>query len=448
MKSALRQLFAGQRIEQFQVWQLVLVIFLIPSNLFIILSKEQGYVSGLLSDYLLPKLYAVDLALIGLLAIWLWRRKKAGIAGLKRWKWQSGWISAAIVLAGGGVLVKSLVAWDFDLLSLWYPAKLVLAGSLFVYLASAPPVFKPEKNKVNKSAQSYLSALAATVLFQSLVGLYQFFTQKSLLGYWFFGEPNLSNPIGLAKANIVGAEYVLPYGTTAHPNVLAGVVAVYMSLLLLFWGTGKNKWLKILRQAALLAGIAVLTVSFSLSAWLVLVLGVMLAARQASGLPWKTSKVVLAAVIVLVVIPLGLIYFAPNSQNPSVYRRAALNEAAMEMFANYPGLGIGLNRFTAELENFYQSPAGEITRFVQPAHHVGLLWLADTGIAGIGLVAALAVWLYRRRLHRPVALTALVLSPALALDHYLLTQSAGLLTAALLAGMLAARYGKTMKPKE
>ena len=57
--------------------------------------------------------------------------EKAGIAGLKRWKWRSGWTSH-IVLAGGSV-GESLVAWDFDLLGLWYPGKLVLAVFVCVF---------------------------------------------------------------------------------------------------------------------------------------------------------------------------------------------------------------------------------------------------------------------------------------------------------------------------
>lgn len=91
-------------------------------------------------------------------------------------------------------------------------------GLLGLFLFSHP--------KILTSKITHLT-LVGTLLFQSLLAIFQFHTQRSFSNYLFLGETNLANYSGLAKGVFDGAEKILPYGTTAHPNILGGVLVVF-----------------------------------------------------------------------------------------------------------------------------------------------------------------------------------------------------------------------------
>ncbi len=85
------------------------------------------------------------------------------------------------------------------------------------------------------------TAVALSLLLQSSLGLYQFVTQHQLLPYRFLGEPQLSRDLNLSKANFAVVDRmlgthlgyrILPYGTTPHPNVLGGWLAVGVLVML------------------------------------------------------------------------------------------------------------------------------------------------------------------------------------------------------------------------
>ena len=76
-----------------------------------------------------------------------------------------------------------------------------------------------------------ISAFLASVFVQSLLGIVQFFTKKSI-GLRFLGESILGIQIGGSSTFWAGSEkYLRAYGTTSHPNILAAFM--FMSLVLL-----------------------------------------------------------------------------------------------------------------------------------------------------------------------------------------------------------------------
>ena len=109
-----------------------------------------------------------------------------------------------------------------------------------------------------------------------------------------------------------------------------------------------------------------------------------------------------------------------NFAADSINRRNYLNEAAFEIFKNKQLWGTGINNFTVFLEDFSQSR--ELIRFVQPVHNLALLILSEGGL----LLAAL-LYLIRDQ-HKTVNFwqKTLILLAIASLDHYLLTQVAGL----------------------
>jgi hypothetical protein len=425
------------------------LIFLVPSNLFYKFTFAEAYVRGLQVDYLIPKLYLNDIALIVVLVCWLWQ-------GGGQFIWQQLKLARSTLIFRylitiSLILVLSQLLTPNLLVSGWYLLKLLGAGLLglallhtFKLTATSAPIL---------SNTIVFLAISATILFQSLLAGYQFLFQRPLLSYYFLGEPDISRPIGLAKVVISGAEHILPYGTTAHPNVLGGVLALY--LLLSFWllprvirkvHQHRKPWLIGSYFALFLIGASALILTFSASAWTAFSLGLgCWVFRQV----WHQKEWVFLKSITVGML-LGAILLAPwlisslaqsFPDNPSLVRRAHLNTAAWQMAINNPIFGVGLNTFTIQLEKYTTWP--EVVRFVQPAHHVGLLWLSETGLIGLGVLVG---WGYALRRQLLLAIPLLAsLTPIFSLDHYLLTLQTGLLLAAVFVGLGWTRQGRVEK---
>lgn len=397
---------------------------------------QTAYVHGLLIDYLIPKLYLSDIVVLMLLILWAgeiiaFKQYHHWEKALKRWYKNSlpnpvVWV---VVLLLGVVVTRQLVT-DKPLASLWYLLKLgeFIALGLFLWAHR----FELKKNLMGL-------ALGCTLVFQSALAIYHFHTQTSLFGYWFLGEPNLEILLGLAKTTWGGGEYVLPYGTTPHPNILGGIISVFIILLVaLFVKTSRSSltfslkfnWQTGVSALSIALGVYALWLTQSWSAWLSLVVGLGIVGwqqifRKKKHLHLSTNSTVLILGVALIVTPL-LIHVGAQTQPQvlSLTRRNTLNQAALEIWRSFPLTGSGLNTFTTQLEKVSQSR--EVVHFTQPVHHLGLLVLSETGLVGIVLSGSLLAWLIsKRNLRLNPLLLALV--PVTVLDHYLLTTQTGLL---------------------
>jgi len=383
-----------------------LVIFLIPSNLFLKLWENNAYVNGLLVDYLIPKLYLSDIFIISLLTIWIVAEKK-----LYDFK--------TLRLSTASFLVFLFIARQFftinNIASLYYLAKIFEFSLFFIFL----------KNHKKLLATSHY-ALATSLVFQSLLAIYQFVFQKSLFGFWFFGETNLNNYAGIAKGVFNGVEKILPYGTTAHPNILAGFLAVGIMALPLLTRRGIRG-----RGFVLILASIALLLTQSWSAWLVLLLYLTSAfanarhplscvLRRMPERPRRGGWGVRLIVTLFVLSPILIYFFAQRfPQHTSLTRRDYLNQISIKMFFHHPILGVGLNNFTARVEDY--GFLKETNRFIQPVHNGLLLILSETGILGI------IIFLIASRKFSILNSQFLVILPLFFLDHYLLTSQTGLL---------------------
>ena len=417
--------------NRIQTWLFAVLIFLWPSNLFFKFAEENGYVHGLLVDYLLPKIHVSDLLIASLLLCWVielihqfrhhqlqWSQKHILFCGLN-----------LVALAALTVmqLQSSHVA-----SSLWFLVKVVEFELLALWLIQHRQFF-------NKKIISF--ALAVMIAFQSLVGITQFTIQSSVFPeYAWLGETRLDKRAGLARGVFQYQEKILPYGTTSHPNVLAGVLA--MSLILL-WKTGRRHHHSAVIRAVggivSSAAIIVILLSQSWSAAMALVIGTSLLYVPRL---WRSShrlSLAAAALSALIILfsPFVTAQLAQHfTGEPSLVRRSALNEGAVNMFLHHQFWGVGLNAFVAHVETYAES--GEVIRFVQPVHHVGLLMLSELGVVGMTLLVLMAltgVWLIgaerRQRVLQVIPYAVLPLVPLLIWDHYLWTQQVGQLLAVI-----------------
>ncbi len=381
---------------------LSLLIFAIPLNLFLKLSLASAYVDGLLIDYLIPKLYLSDIILWALLLNWLKLALQKQHLNLKSIFLQLQQHHWGVILIG--LLITRQLFTSYAWSGVWFSLQLVESGLLLWFLVKNSDLLKTQITRVS---------LLITLASQFLLALYQFITQQPLLPYRFLGEPRFKPYYLLSRHIFLGQEKILPYAATAHPNVLAGLGVIFCLMIWTAnWPKLKKNQRKIIQITSLVVCLGLIGLTQSLSALLTLGLGLLL-----NNLSLNLKQLKKCLIIILFLIPIAINLIRPMfSQHPSFERRAILNQATIKLWINQPLLGTGLNQFTTVLTNItrYQ----DLRNFIQPAHHVPLLWLAETGLLGITMI----IWIWRQiknRDKKKIVQALLILSPILALDHYL-----------------------------
>jgi len=440
-------------------------IFLIPSNLFLRLCDHCGYVQGLLSDYLIPKIYLLDVVSIFLLVLASFEigASRPKISALKS-QLSHHWPLAASTIGLWLAIGSQQFFSQFPLIGIisWLRwSAYVVIGWLLWRLAR----LEPAVGKVIPLV------LASTLWFQGLLATWQWLTQQSLAGYWFLGEATLSRAAGLATTTLSsGQQLILPYGTTAHPNVLGGLAALWTVWLVkairsrtqVPAGEG-NRIIpaleKLLISLAVGWGIALVILTQSAAASLVFVV---------AGFWWLSGDFFEKPQLVLtdqwlhylhLIVIAGLISAWLSSavftyqtgilrpETPSWYRRAYLLESSTQLVLEKPIQGTGLGQFTAlapqSLRPF------ESARFNQPVHHGVALWLSESGLLGAAMLLLLLLILASLKLpeiERRRALKSLfplvALTPLLIWDHYLVSLASGT------AGMIAVWVGSNSITKK
>ena len=461
------------KLKNSYLFLLTLTIFLVPSNLFFKFFESSAYVNGLLVDYLIPKLYLSDLPILLILS--LWQIQTFEVQKFKK-KVQSKLKNLSLVTSMTLITLIALLALNLfssakPLASLWYFFKLMEMGLFGWFL------FQYRHLLTHKIILlSFLSSL----VFQSLLAIYQFHTQSSFLNYLFLGEPNLSNYIGLAKGIFNGVEQILPYGTTAHPNILGGFIVFYWFISTKLTSSRlriKDLKFKIFYLITSVFAAYTLWLTQSVSAWLALLISTIMysfnpiidKSRKSFRfcLPAVKAGFLVSGFLIFLISPFAINLLATKyPANKSLTRRATLNQAATAMFIANPLTGVGLNNFTARAEEYL--PKKEVARFVQPVHHLGLLILSETGLLGLIIIIFILFMFIQK--HQALStklqtksnnqntkiqknhlkfvnlnfgnclgfvprgslwgiwdLGFLVLLPLAALDHYLLTNQTGLL---------------------
>lgn len=386
---------------------LSILVFLIPSNLFLTFSREQAYVHGILVDYLIPKLYVSDLVIFTIFGLWLFEY-------LSTQKKTRSKLRVTLSLGCFIVCFLFLFARQFfsshPYASLWYFFKILEIGSFCWFLL--------DHKEVLQSIKLQLSFFVS-LIFQTVIGAWQFLTQHSVFpGYIFLGEPNLSQRLGLAKMTFFGQEKVLAYGTTAHPNILAGFAVFFW-----FFINLQKKRKPFFQVVSAICTLIILFVTQSFSAFLMFLLGSMYLSTQEKKFWHKfRTHISFITLSIFLLFPIFInILSLQFSNDTSFVRRAQLHTAAGLLFQKNPLWGTGLNAFTTQIENVFRT--NEIVRFVQPVHHVGLLWLAETGVLGVCLLLAGYSLIKGKYSMFPL----MFLLPIAVLDHYLLTNQTGLL---------------------
>jgi O-antigen ligase len=305
------------------------------------------------------------------------------------------------------------------------------------------------------------------------VGVAQWLEQADL-GWQRLGEYELDpawNGVSIVWAQTGRA--LRAYGLSDHPNILGGLLAFGLILLLAWYvsearagGAGRT-----LAAGVIILGLGGLLVTFSRSAWLAFASGIGLAAlllfRKRRTRPLLdgatllvTALMVLSPLIWQALPYLGVRFNAGGSfervpyEQGSLVERAALNQAANAIFARHALTGVGLGAYPAALQ---QAEPDFIFNY-QPPHLVMLAAAAETGLFGalfyfLALAAPwLALWLNRRRVAlAPEQLGAIGLVLAVSVvglfDYYPWLLAPGRFWAWLAWGLWAAAFPRSI-PKD
>lgn len=374
-----------------------LIIFTSSINLFYKISLNGAYINGLLVDYLIPKFYLAEIFLIPFIIIEL--------PHLRRLKVPSYLCLLILIILFRQLLSQSPLA---------AISQLVHLSEFLLFLAA---IYKDPAFKTKMGRKFGLGAIFLVIIFQSLLAIYQFVFQRSLFPYKVMGESNLTDLANISKAQFFFVEKTLPYGTTAHPNILAGLIVIFS--IIIFQHSKRSPTFKTI---LVLNALLIIFLTQSLSALLTLALFFFYLFLKRV----KVNRLVIFAVyyLFLLLIPyfMSKIYpIYPDSN--SIKRRVILNQASFEMFKNNILFGTGINNFTLHLEDFdIKGVDGEVVRFVQPVHNILFLILSEGGILSVLFVLLLIKHSKIEGFYRK----SVILLAIAGLDHYLLTQFTGI----------------------
>ena len=349
------------------------------------------------------KLYTSYLALGLAIGCWL----LGHLLDPARKPWRMGPLFILAPMAG--LIILSVIGIPFAVdprYSAGRTAHLILMLAFYLYLLNA---------RLSPAAIAW--PLAAGMLLQAAVGIPQFLLGSSV-GLPFLGEPVLDSMVAGTSVLAVGERvWLRAYGLSQHPNMLGGFMASSLLMALGFYLT-QSRWRSAAMLGALAAGLAVLLLTFSRSAWLGLGIGglalgaMYVRYSHQRGRSCRPLMLAIASALVLGIVfvatqwplllpRLGMTYAAVEVR--SVDQRASLMRGAWALIRLRPLLGVGLGNCATALLVLAPESVADYAVYL-PVHNVPLLTIAELGVAGGILWGALtlapwaAMWLRRRHL--------------------------------------------------
>lgn len=372
-----------KRLENFLLF---LTLLFLPTQLGRHFWPDFSYIYSLKIDYLSPTFYFWDILVVGLLIPFFLQKPKINKLALNILL--IFLLSQSLSLFGAQNIGAGLIRLE----------QYAIAGLFGFYLAS------------NK-AKIFLPLIIG-VLFESGLAILQFL-KGGTLGLWILGERSFSiTTPGIAKFDFYGLQFLRPYGTFSHPNVLAGYMLIMMLLL-------RSKKI----------AIGFLTIFLTMSRVTILtgfVLGILILSKK-----WKL-------ILVVVLILLSPILFTRFSSllsydNLTLLRREELTVTSWNLFLKNPIFGVGLNNFISSQQDLVAGPS----RFLQPVHNIFLLALSETGI--IGFLGFIILFFPIFKLNpKPYTLIPIIFLGLF--DHYFLTLPQGYRLLFLIWGLSLSQF--------
>ncbi len=446
-----------EMLNKFEEVFFYLLLFSIPFQRRIILWQQNWY----FNEWQSISVYATDLLLVSLFVFWLFNNRPLfkflvlnKPINLKNSKSDLFLILFLII---AGISIKNGESFVFGFFS-WL--KLVEFVLFYFYL---------KKYAIDRFSLSYsFLAIFAGGLFQALIAVGQFLKQSSLdLGLQIFGEGFLRPEVnGVAVfLNNSGQKIMRAYGTTPHPNILAGYLFLAIfSFYAWYWYNkiqlSRNIELSLLAVYGVI--VFALMTTFSRTVMFVFVLGMVLRFGlnlfqgrirkkfiHSEHLKIKMTNI---ATTTLIVMGIFTVVFWPEVKSRALL---SLHDEAvvLRIYYNKEALGTSINWFGVGLGNFVNwfmvNDPYRPKWFYQPVHNIYLLVYSETGLAGIAAFGLFLILLIKEFIQKTklkgmpeYSILLMVLSFLFIgiFDHYLITLQQGKFIFWLTLAMLNISY--------
>lgn len=398
----------------------------------------------------------VLLVFSGIAALALQQRKRSSKRyqhGMRQWGRRSRWfflcaaiglimLCVAVAQASRGLLA---VAWMVQ----WCSIVLAVA-TLYQYHSVSLQSLASLKHKhgdqrVDTLFPTILLVFCGMIVLNACFVVAQAIVQETTLTSALLNiNPRLLDDPGTAKVLGPQGAFIRPYGWFVHPNIMGayGVIGCVGSWLLL---STSYRWMRVrIPQWAvhmvggwtLAASVLMVVLSFSRTAWVAAVAGVV---GLAASVAWEYARrrelidikgcmigcVVMVATLGIVgsaVWPLVLGRFAGSEiERGGDRHREQLYALSVEMVQDHVWMGVGPAQFTAAAQEYRPSWSGSQ---LAPVHNTPLLVLVEWGVVGVSgwvLLGGVVVRLWIRRFGR-LPLVAAFLPPLMVMawfDMYL-----------------------------
>lgn len=370
---------------------LFLALFFLPTQLGRHFWPQFSYIYSLKIDYLSPTLYFWDILVIILIFSWLAQNPRINKLAVN--------LSLFFLITQVISLLNS-----YNVGAGLFRLEQYTLSSLFgVYIAS---------QKWYELRPKLILPFILGIIGEGVITLAQFL-KGSTVGLWILGERSftISTP-GIAKFDFYGKEFLRPYATFPHPNILAAYLLITTLLLESVRGHAFKFW----SLSTVLVGSAAIFLTVSRAA--------ILASVTVLFFKLKGRWLVLILVFLIILLPVLYTRFISliNFDNLTLLRREQLAEDAIKVFLSSPVFGVGLN-------NFIPYTSGEIitgpSRFLQPVHNIYLLLLSETGLIGAFGFVFFLIYSLRSVPNKNILLIWMVILFLGIFDHFFLTLPQG-----------------------
>lgn len=339
---------------------LFLTLLFLPTQLGRHFWPSFSYVYSLPVDYFSPTIYFWDILVAALLVVFFINKKS--LSGISLNIGLFFLFTQLISLLASSVVVPGLNI-EIALVRLCQYTIAIFFG---IYIS---------KIIIKGNERIFFWGVLLPLLFESILGISQMVFGRTI-GFWIFGERSFSIATpAIAKFDFYGLQFLRPYGTFSHPNILAAFLIIFLILLGVFLRKMPNvkKVESFFHSVAIFLSIAGIMASASRSAIFTFFNEFFFS---------KKSKKIFLFLLIICLIPFLYTRFSSllTFDNLSLLRREYLIESGFNIFTKFPLSGIGLNNFILFLSGDYVPGPG---RFLQPVHNIYLLILAETGVIGL-----------------------------------------------------------------
>lgn len=390
-----------------------------------------SYVSGIRVDYLSPTLYFTDVLIFVLFILVFIKSFQNGLfKTIKKNRTLS--IHLSLILAF--LILSSLVSGNISrsLYGLIKLCEIIFLGFFTYY-------------KLNKIRQEFvLAVIAAGIVFESALSIFQYVFQSSLGGlFYFLGERAFSGQTpGIANVSIAGDLILRPYGTLPHPNVLAGYLLFFMTILL--FNIKFKRAVDYYFLASIILGTFSLFFTFSRFAivlWIfTFIIYIFLKTKLSlARISLVFSSIILSISIIFYIYSPFYLRFAQSSfSEESFMVRKEILIDGISLFLKNPVLGNGLNNYLSgfiSINNIF---------LLQPVHNIFILILIQVGIIGLVYSIWFLYLIFKNIIRKSIYIKLIFFYVILIglLDHYFLTLQQGQLMLGFLMGFILNKNGK------